>query len=159
LTDHSNIDDGSNLDAANHADGRIVVGVDGSGPSKDALRWAARYAKLVGGKLDMVTTWDYPTSFGWIPPYPEDFDPQKEASRALAQTAEEVLGSDPGVEVTATVTQGHPAPVLVDASRGASLLVVGCRGHGEFVGMLIGSVSEHCVANAHCPVVVIRGDH
>ena len=50
----------------------------------------------------------------------------------------------------------HPAPVLVEASKGADLLVVGSRGHGEFVGMLIGSVSEYCVTNAHCPVLVHR---
>jgi nucleotide-binding universal stress UspA family protein len=51
---------------------------------------------------------------------------------------------------------GHPAPILVEASKGADLLVVGSRGHGEFVGMLLGSVSEHCAMNAHCPVLVHR---
>jgi nucleotide-binding universal stress UspA family protein len=54
------------------------------------------------------------------------------------------------------VVQGHPAPALVEASKGADLLVVGSRGHGEFVGMLIGSVSEYCTTNAHCPVLVHR---
>ena len=56
----------------------------------------------------------------------------------------------------ARLINGHPAPVLVEASKGADLLVVGSRGHGEFVGMLIGSVSEYCVTNAHCPVLVHR---
>jgi len=54
------------------------------------------------------------------------------------------------------VIDGHPAPVLVEASKGAELLVVGSRGHGEFVGMLIGSVSEYCAAHALCPVLVHR---
>jgi nucleotide-binding universal stress UspA family protein len=54
------------------------------------------------------------------------------------------------------LVEGHPAPVLIQESSGADLLVVGSRGHGEFIGMLIGSTSEHCVANAHCPVVVVR---
>ena len=54
------------------------------------------------------------------------------------------------------VVNGHPAPILVEASKGADLLVVGSRGHGEFVGMLIGSVSEYCATNAHCPVLVHR---
>ena len=54
------------------------------------------------------------------------------------------------------VVSGHPAPILVEASKGADLLVVGSRGHGEFVGMLIGSVSEYCATNAHCPVLVHR---
>ena len=57
-----------------------------------------------------------------------------------------------------TVVEGHPAPTLLDASRGADLLVVGSRGHGEFAGMLIGSVSQHLVSTAHCPVLVWRGD-
>jgi nucleotide-binding universal stress UspA family protein len=55
-----------------------------------------------------------------------------------------------------TVIEGHPAPALIEASRGADLFVLGSRGHGEFVGMLLGSVSEHCVTHAHCPVLVLR---
>jgi nucleotide-binding universal stress UspA family protein len=47
--------------------------------------------------------------------------------------------------------------VLVNESEGADLLVVGNRGHGAFHGMLLGSVSIHCVTNATCPVVVVRG--
>jgi nucleotide-binding universal stress UspA family protein len=52
---------------------------------------------------------------------------------------------------------GHPAPVLIEESQHADLLVVGHRGHGAFTGMLVGSVSLHCVSNAACPVVVVRG--
>ena len=52
--------------------------------------------------------------------------------------------------------EGIPAQVLLDASDGADLLVVGSRGHGGFTGALLGSVSQHCVHHAHCPVVVIR---
>jgi nucleotide-binding universal stress UspA family protein len=54
------------------------------------------------------------------------------------------------------VVEGHPAPILVAASRGADLLVIGSRGHGEFVGMLLGSVGEHCSAASHCPVLIMR---
>ena len=61
-----------------------------------------------------------------------------------------------GVPVQPVAVQGHPAPVLVEASRGADLLVVGSRGHGEFAGMLLGSVSQYCVTQAHCPVLVFR---
>ena len=52
---------------------------------------------------------------------------------------------------------GHPAEALIGESEDASLLVVGYRGHGAFPGMLVGSVSIHCVTNARCPVVVVRG--
>jgi len=54
------------------------------------------------------------------------------------------------------VAEGHPAKVLLDAAVGAVMVVVGSRGHGGFVGALIGSVSQHVVAHAPCPVVVIR---
>jgi nucleotide-binding universal stress UspA family protein len=59
--------------------------------------------------------------------------------------------------VRRSVIEGHAAPVLEALSKTADLVVVGSHGHGEFVGMLLGSVSEHCVTHCHCPVVVIRG--
>lgn len=135
---------------------RIVVGVDGSQSSENALRWAARQALMSGATLEVVITWEYPISFGWSPPFPADFDPEADARRALDETLQNVLGPDPAVRVRSKVVEGHPAPVLVDLSKGADLLVVGSRGHGEFAGMLLGSVSEHCVTNAHCPVLVLR---
>jgi nucleotide-binding universal stress UspA family protein len=135
---------------------RIVVGVDGSEPSKRALRWAADQAKLVGAELEAVTAWEYPPTLGWAPPYPSDFDPDKDARRALQETADAVLGPDHGVGLRITVTEGHPAFVLTEAAKGAELLVVGSRGHGAFAGMLLGSVSEYCASHASCPVVVVR---
>jgi nucleotide-binding universal stress UspA family protein len=59
--------------------------------------------------------------------------------------------------VRALIVEGNAAQVLLDASDGADLLVVGSRGHGGFTEALLGSVSQHCVHHAHCPVVVIRG--
>jgi nucleotide-binding universal stress UspA family protein len=134
----------------------IVVGVDGSEPSKRALRWAADQAALTGSELNIVTTWEYPPTFGWAPPYPSDFDPDADARKALTETVEEVLGAGPGVVRHLTVTEGHPAFVLTKAAEGATLLVVGSRGHGAFAGMVLGSVSEYCAAHAPCPVVVVR---
>ena len=68
---------------------RIVVGVDGSEAANDALRWAARQAALVGGTLDVVMTWELPTNYGWVAPYPEGFDPAADTRRLL----EEVVGT------------------------------------------------------------------
>jgi nucleotide-binding universal stress UspA family protein len=59
--------------------------------------------------------------------------------------------------VRALVVEGNPAQVLLDASDDADLLVAGSRGHGGFTEALLGSVSQHCVHHAHCPVAVIRG--
>lgn len=138
---------------------RIVVGVDGSESSRQALRWATRQAQFTGARLDVVITWELPTSFGWVPPYPADFNPAADAQRAADEEVATVLRDYPDVDVQTTVVEGHPAPTLVDASRDAELLVLGSRGHGEFAGMLIGSVSQHCASNAHCPVLVWRRDH
>ncbi|MGA2522398.1 MAG: universal stress protein [Acidimicrobiales bacterium] len=134
----------------------IVVGVDGSEASRRALQWAARQAGYRGAELNVVTTWEFPTTFGWAPPYPPDFDPEADTRKALEDTVADVLGPSPEIPVRLTVVEGHPAPVLVKKAEGAELLVVGSRGHGAFVGMVIGSVSEHCAAHAPCPVVVVR---
>jgi nucleotide-binding universal stress UspA family protein len=136
--------------------GRIVVGVDGSASSKEALAWAARQARLTGSRLFVIATWHVPMTFGWSLSVPQGFDPAADMTMALASTVAEVLGPDPGIEVSSEVIQGHPQVVLTEQSRNASLIVVGSRGHGEFAGMLLGSVSEFLTTHAHCPVVVIR---
>jgi nucleotide-binding universal stress UspA family protein len=134
----------------------IVVGVDGSEASLRALRWAGDQAKLTGASLTVVTTWEFPPTFGWAPPYPSDFDPGKDTRAALQTNVDAVLGPDPGMVVQLDVVEGHPAVVLTEAAQDAELLVVGSRGHGAFAGMLLGSVSEYCAAHARCPVVIVR---
>jgi nucleotide-binding universal stress UspA family protein len=136
--------------------GRVVVGIDGSSASLEALAWAARQADLTGARLEVVAAWDWPTSFGWSVPVPDDFDPESEVRATLDTAVDTVRARRPALTVDARVAHGHPAPVLIEASKGADLLVVGSRGHGEFVGMLIGSVSEYCATTAHCPVLVHR---
>ena len=136
----------------------IVVGVDGSENSKEALRWAARQADLSGSPLVVTTSWSYPNSYGYPAPWPEDFDPESDAKRLLDDTIDEVLGIEKSTTVTRSVVPGHPALALEGASHAASLIVVGCRGHGEFTGMLLGSVSEFLTTHSHCPVVIVRGE-
>lgn len=135
---------------------RIVVGVDGSPASRRALRWAADQARRTGATLEVVTAWEYPTSYGWVPPYPPDFDPAGDARKALEDTVADVLGEHPDLSVELVVREGHAAPVLVETAKGASMLVVGSRGHGGFAGLLLGSVSEHCARHAPCPVTVMH---
>lgn len=133
----------------------IVVGVDASEPSKAALRWAQDQAALTGAGLRVVMSWAMPTAAYWAP-LPAGVDLEASAREVLHQTVEEVLGGNPPVPVTEKVVEGHPAQVLIEQSKGAELLVVGSRGHGEFTGMLLGSVSEHVVTQAACTVVVVR---
>jgi nucleotide-binding universal stress UspA family protein len=137
--------------------GRIVVGVDGSEPSKDALRWAKAQADATGDDLVVVSAWSYPiaaypTLAGYVP-LGDLTDLEGETRAAIETVIKETLGDAP---VTLLVVEGHPANAIIDAGKGASMVVVGCRGHGGFVGALVGSVSHHVVAHATCPVVVIR---
>jgi nucleotide-binding universal stress UspA family protein len=135
---------------------RIVVGVDGSEGSKHALRWAAQQAKLTGATLEVVAAWDFPATYGWVPVPPEDLDFAAFAQKSLTDTLTEVFGADLPAALQQRVIQGHPAEVLVDASKGAELLVVGSRGYGGFTDALLGSVSTYAVHHAHGPVTVVR---
>jgi nucleotide-binding universal stress UspA family protein len=134
----------------------IVAGVDGSDNSKDALRWAGRQAELTGATLDAIITWEIPAFSGWAPADAEDLEFPRFAEQALNQAVDEVFGRDHPAWLRTRVVAGHPAQVLVEASAGADLLVVGSRGYGGFADALLGSVSTYCVHHAHCPVVVIR---
>lgn len=134
---------------------RIVVGTDGSPSSITALAWAARQAELIGASLDVLIAWHWPVTFGWSV-IPDDYDLEGDCKKVLAEALAPIRVAHPDLDIRADVVKGHPAPLLIRASRGAELLVVGSRGHGAFAGMLLGSVSEHCVANAHCPVLVMR---
>jgi nucleotide-binding universal stress UspA family protein len=142
---------------------RIVVGVDGSPSSRAALRWAVRQAVLTDGTVDAVMAWHAPIvvqGYAWTPVYVD------EAARDVAEHARKTLDAVIGDEVepaeryrvTGLVINGHPADVLLDASAGADLLVVGSRGHGAFADALLGSVGRHCVHHAHCPVLIMRGE-
>jgi nucleotide-binding universal stress UspA family protein len=145
----------------NSAGPRVVVGVDGSAESVEALRWAAAYAAATGATIDAVLSWHFPAAAGVVPPgvAPQTITDEVRANmlEAIDKALVAVFGPDTPPGVQARVTYGHPAVVLVEQSQNADLLVVGNRGHGAFTGMLTGSVSMHCVNNAHCPVVVVRG--
>lgn len=136
---------------------RIVVGVDGSESSKEALRWAAGEAERSGAALQVVMTWDNPYREMWLPHDRSGTDPLALVKRTITGLVDEVLGSPPAVKVETMAAEGPPAQVLVRAAEGADLLVVGSRGHGGFAGVVLGSVSLHCVSHAPCPVVVVRG--
>jgi nucleotide-binding universal stress UspA family protein len=136
--------------------GRIVVGVDGSHPSVGALKWAVEQAELTGSTLEIVIAWDWPGTYGWNVPLSFEYDPAAVARSRVENLAIDSQRNHPKVRVATRVEHGYPAPVLVEASRGADMLVVGSRGHGELAGMLLGSVSQYCATKAHCPVMIYR---
>ena len=136
---------------------RIVVGVDGSPASDKALAWAVEQAARTGAKLEAVQAWEVPTMYGtgmMVLPGGEEFD--NAARQSLEASVGRALGGRTDVQVEPHTVAGHPAKALIDMAEGADLLVVGSRGHGGFVGSLIGSVSHYCVAHAECPVVIVR---
>lgn len=134
----------------------IVVGVDGSDTSRDAVRWALSQAALTGAELRAVSSWRWPNYLTRIPP---GVDLAAETSAVLDEVIEDALAESPAfasVTVTKHVVEGPAGPALLTQSDGATLLVVGARGRAAFPGMLLGSVAEYCVREAPCPVVVVR---
>jgi nucleotide-binding universal stress UspA family protein len=139
---------------------RVVVGVDGSEGSRLALGVALEQARQHDATLTVLTTWTQPYSAGapgysslqWI----SEADLSSVAKQQQADALAAVLGAEPSLKVEQEVVEGHPAQELLVAAEGADLVVVGSRGHGGFVGMLLGSVSQQVVAHAPCPVLVVR---
>ena len=136
----------------------IVVGVDGSLASKSALRWAAWHAEQLGGALVTLMAWDVPLIYNWE--VPESDDISRRTAAGLDEIIAEVLDPDSDLAVSKNVANGHPARALLDLAEetGADLIAVGNRGHGGFTEALLGSVSQHVVQHARCPVVVVRDD-
>ena len=142
---------------------RIVVGVDGSPSSERALRWALRQAKLTGATVEAVIAWHFPFisgGYAWPPAgvMVSATDFRKIAERVLADTVSRAAGGDLRAPVTQEVLEGDAAAVLIRESACADLLVVGSRGYGGLAEAMLGSVGQHCVHHAACPVVIIRGD-
>ncbi|MEV6973081.1 universal stress protein [Kitasatospora sp. NPDC093806] len=136
---------------------RIVVGIDGSAPSKAALRWAVGQALLTGAAVHAVAAWEYPSLYGWYAPVADDGFEQA-ARRTLTAEVDEVIGRERPVEVAESLVLGHAAEVLLEAAEGADLLVLGSRGRGTFARTLLGSVSARCAVHGSCPVVIVRAD-
>ena len=134
---------------------RIVVGVDGSSLSLVALRTAHRLADLLGCHIQAVTVWSYPVALA-VPIPSTEWTPRVEAESALDETLAAAFGQELPEGLTKTAVAGQPVHVLVEASRGAEMLVVGSRGRGGFKGLLLGSVSSAAAAHAHCPVLIVH---
>jgi len=137
----------------------IVVGVDGSEHSLDALRWAAAEAKLRGATLRVVASFSTPLmSTGYEVAVPDSADLSAASTTMLNAALDSVRSSGvlDGVDVITEVLEGHAGEQLIRLSENADLLVVGARGHGGFLGLLMGSVTTYVVNHALCPVVVVR---
>lgn len=137
----------------------IVVGIDGSEPALDALDWAAAEASMRGRPLRIVHGFIWPlmnVSLGPPPGGPVDGGLQGQAERLLAEAETRAQAAAPEVKVTCELEVGTGVAALLRQTRGAELLVVGSRGMGGFLGLLVGSTGVALAAHALCPVVVVR---
>ena len=145
------------VDPENAAPDRIVVGIDGSAPSRKALAWALDEARARRARLTVVHAWR-PALLGAI-----DFAAPVLTSEALEATAKQTVDdalaeSDVdglAARVDISIVDGGAAPAILRAAADASLIVVGSRGSGGFAGLRLGSVSQHVIHHAACPVVVV----
>ena len=136
--------------------GRIVVGIDGSPHSRRTLEFTVEEARRRGATIDAVYAYAPPVywsapEFGVLIPRPESEvveDARALLDRELAEVPEDV-------RVEHVVVEGPAARALLETARGADLLVVGSRGRGGFMGLLLGSTSHQVVTHETCPVVVV----
>lgn len=130
----------------------ILVGVDGSDASIEALRVARELAGPLEAPVEAWACWDVPPGYGvYLAVGTEGF--KYAAREVLEQSLERAFSRERPRFLRGRLVQGRPAPLLIEGTRSASLLIVGRRGHGSFVP---GSVSSACVSHAHCPVLVVH---
>ena len=152
---------------------RIVVGVDGSQGSLNALVWAFGEARARKIPVHAILAWEYHPSWAraasmfplgdgsddGVPPaeFTDAAALVKNVLDAAISTATESdpdSASDP-VPITQETVEGHAAQVLLESVSGSDMIVVGSHGHGGFVGAMLGSISHHVVSHSRCPVVVV----
>lgn len=134
----------------------IVAGAEDNGTSDVALDFAASEAARLDVDLVIVHAWTIPATIGLDDGAMIPYDALREAhEEILARRTERIREAHPGLDVTAVLEQGAAAPTLVDASRAASLLVVGTHGRGAVAGLILGSVSHDVLLNMPCPVAVV----
>ena len=139
---------------------RIVVGVDGSPGSLVAARWAASEARVRRAQLEVVLAWEPVVHVvggsAWVLPDKRQLaEQQRVAEERLAELVRPLAGELDGLAVELLAKHGAPVSVLLAAAKDASQLVLGTRGHGGFVGLLLGSVSAQCAHHAPCPLVIV----
>jgi nucleotide-binding universal stress UspA family protein len=142
--------------------GRVVVGVDGSPGSADAVGFAFDEAQARGARLDAMYVCEPSTRHLFVPAFARDTDPDPlhtAAGRMLREATAPWEDKYPDVAVVHDVVRGdNPVRALDDAGVGVELIVVGRRGHGGFDGLLLGSVSDGLVRYSRHTIAVVRSD-
>ncbi|OXM45407.1 universal stress protein [Amycolatopsis alba] len=134
---------------------RIVVGMDGSASSAAAVRWAAEQATRQGAVLQVVNAWFHDAMLDDVSANRSVGQAKAVHLKALEAATSKLLEGHEALQVRYEVPVGDPGDVLVEQSKGASLLVLGSHGTGKLRELLVGSVCNACLHNATCPIVVI----
>ncbi|MCT7356578.1 universal stress protein [Streptomyces sp. 15-116A] len=140
--------------------GPVIVGVDGSASSLDAVDVAAREARLRGVPLRIVHAFGHPSGHvpSGVPPWsPADQGLEPMVRGGLAEAEQRAHAAAPGIEIARSVVAGGALEVLEIESRSAALAVVGSRGLSGFSELLLGSTAVHLAAHGSCPLMVVRG--
>ena len=134
---------------------RVVVGIDGSAASEEALAWAADESRVRGAVLEIDHVWSLPNlGYGGFVAQIDDFE--KDAKDLLERVTDQARKNHPDLTIESNLLEGPPAPALIVRGKRADLLVVGSRGHGGFTGLMLGSVSQQLVHHAEFPIVVVH---
>ena len=137
---------------------RIVIGIDGSDESRNALKWALDEARLRRASIEVVYAWQPPYAGGYpfaMPPY-DDAGLDKDAHALVEHMLGQADTTNLVEPVQTTVVCGSASAALLERAEDATLLVVGARGRGGFSRLMLGSVSSQLVHHAPCAVVVVR---
>ena len=139
----------------------VVVAVDGSDASKQAVRWAANTANKRGIPLRLASSYTMPQFLyaeGMVPPQELFDDLQAEALEKIDEARAIAHEVAPDIKIGHTIAEGSPIDMLLEMSKSSTMIVMGSRGLGGLSGMVMGSVSGAVVSHASCPVVVVRED-
>jgi nucleotide-binding universal stress UspA family protein len=139
------------------ASGKIVVGVDGSEGSRQALLWAIDEAKIRGSEIEIIHTWNFTPPLDPVGGYVliPDKDFQESAQLVVDNLVKSVAELASSIAISTHVERGSASQVLMNHAKTADLLVVGRRGHGGFIGLLLGSTAAQVSNHAQCPVVIV----
>lgn len=144
------------------AENIVVVAVDGSEASQNAVRWAANTANKRGVPLRLAASYTMPQFLyaeGMVPPQ-ELFDELQSETMDMIEAARVVAHEvAPDIKIGYVIAEGSPIDMLLDMSSDVTMIVMGSRGLGGLSGMVMGSVSAAVVSHADCPVVVVRSDN
>jgi nucleotide-binding universal stress UspA family protein len=136
---------------------KILVGIDGSKESLAAVRWAVEEGTHRGSDVEILHVWHfvYMGDPMGISAVASMGDVEQSAQLVIDEALAEIGPAGDAVHLTGRAVEGAAAKVLLEEAANADLLVVGRRGHGGFMGLLLGSVAQQLAHHAPCPLVIV----